>query len=149
MSDHEWQLVETTKEFYYGTQKKDGSYEKTPVSIQECKYCYVNKRGPYGEPGCHHYYEYYDFDGNYLYLDPGCIKLPIFFEALERASRELWEKYQLATEWVWQLYYRGENDFFSSIFFPGEVNYNRLDLCRKMMRWVEDGFIEQYKIEKC
>lgn len=73
--NHNWKLIETTKEFYYGGQNKDGSYNKTPVTIEECDLCHTRKEGPFGEQGCWYYHEFYDKHNNHVYPEPICLEL--------------------------------------------------------------------------
>lgn len=151
MAPHVWNLVKDT----------GGKNNGQAIVEEQCKFCYTIRFGPLSEYGAHWFYCYYapyaDLNSKHtkeIYPPPECIKLPIKLEALERCSDQLRERYKFAQEWVWSLYWYGENDFFFKYFYPGIVpeipraaGTNRRDLYAKMAKWVEDAFIAQYKIE--
>lgn len=70
---HVWVLIETTKEWYYVSQNKDGSWNKTPVLVEECDLCHLRRRGPFSEQGCYHFYEFFQ-DGKSVYPEPSCLE---------------------------------------------------------------------------
>ncbi len=71
---HVWDLIEITKEWYYVSQNRDGSWNKIPVLIEECMICHIRKHGPFGEQGCHYFHDFFQ-DGKPIYPEPSCLEL--------------------------------------------------------------------------
>ncbi len=105
----------------------------TRLNVELCKFCYIYK---------------------YLPKNYDCIKLPIKLEAKERASKVLKERYYFAMELANNIYMDGSSNFLFKYFFPKvkgvpklPCTTNRLYLHKKLIQWIEDAFIEQYKVE--
>jgi hypothetical protein len=143
MAKHVWKLI------------KDEGLKNCgiPIVMEECKMCYLKRSGPWAEPGAHFFYYYFDFDNKEIDYnlyetlpgrEPECIKLSDLWEAVERSSEELRNKYHFALKLFQDAYSGGGLDFYSRV-FP-EIT-NRRDLYRKLIQWVREAFVEQYKKE--